>query len=389
VSERPGGSAGSAVQIALVDHHVHGVVPGELDRSAFELLISESGRPAPSSTSHFQSPIGLAIRRACAPVLGLEPLAPPEAYLEARAALGPAANERLLAASKLAGLLVDTGHRSREILGPREMGELAGAPAREVARLERLAELVAERSSGPSEYLRLLPHEIEAAAKEVVGWKTIVAYRYGFDLETRKPERRELTAALDAWFEPERGPGRLDSPVVLRHLLGTLVEASAATRLPLQVHAGFGDADLDLHRADPVVFTPWVRLFGEAGMPVVFLHCYPYHRQAGYLAEVFPHVYFDVGCILNYAGPGSRRVLEEALELAPFTKMLYSSDAFGLAELVYLGAEVFRRQLSAVLVGWVAAGECTGEDAEEIARLIGEENARRLYRLDEAAAGRL
>jgi hypothetical protein len=38
--------------IALVDHHVHGVVTGELDRAAFELLASESGLPAPPGTTN-------------------------------------------------------------------------------------------------------------------------------------------------------------------------------------------------------------------------------------------------------------------------------------------------------------------------------------------------
>jgi hypothetical protein len=41
----------------------------------------------------------------------------------------------------------------------------------------------------------------------------------------------------------------------------------------------------------------------------------------------------------------SSHVLGEALELSPFTKQLYSSDAFGIAESYYLGALLFRRAL--------------------------------------------
>jgi uncharacterized protein len=114
---------------------------------------------------------------------------------------------------------------------------------------------------------------------------------------------------------------------------------------------------------------------------VVFLHCYPYHREAGYLAAVFPHVYFDVGQALNYTGPGARQVLSEAMELAPFTKQLYSSDAFALAELHYLGALLFRRSLAVILEDWVRRDECSAAEADRIGELLGRANARRIYPL--------
>ena len=65
----------------------------------------------------------------------------------------------------------------------------------------------------------------------------------------------------------------------------------------------------------------------------------------------------------------------------PFTKQLFSTDAFGLAELYYLGALRFRTALARALGRWVEDGECSGADAERIASLIGVENARRIYRV--------
>ena len=40
---------------------------------------------------------------------------------------------------------------------------------------------------------------------------------------------------------------------------------------------------------------------------------------------------------MHNTGALSDAVVRESLELVPFGKMLYSSDAFGLAELYYLG----------------------------------------------------
>ena len=119
----------------------------------------------------------------------------------------------------------------------------------------------------------------------------------------------------------------------------------------------------------------------EMGVNVTMLHCFPFHRVAGYMAEVFPNVYFDVGVILHYTGPSAWRILGEALEIAPFTKQLYSSDAFGVAEFYYLGALLFRAGLRRQMDQWIADGFCNVREAERIAGLIAGENARRIYPL--------
>jgi predicted TIM-barrel fold metal-dependent hydrolase len=129
---------------------------------------------------------------------------------------------------------------------------------------------------------------------------------------------------------------------------------------------------------------PWLRLIENTGVDILLLHCYPYHRQAGYLAQVFGHVYFDVGLAINYTGARSQAVIAESLELAPFGKILFSSDAWGPAELHYLGAELWRKGTANLLARWVDDGEWSLEDAIRVARMIGRDNAIRVYRLDGA-----
>jgi uncharacterized protein len=98
---------------------------------------------------------------------------------------------------------------------------------------------------------------------------------------------------------------------------------------------------------------------------------------------VFPHVYMDLGAVLNYVGARSAAVLAEALELTPFGKMLYSSDAFGLPELHYLGAIGFRRDIGRVTWEFVADGAWSAVDAGRVATMIGAGNANRVYQLDQ------
>ncbi|GAB1691939.1 amidohydrolase family protein [Krasilnikovia sp. M28-CT-15] len=402
--------------VRLVDHHCHGVVGGPLERAGFELLATESDRPAPPGCSALDSQLGFAIRRRCAPLLGLAPHAPAEEYLQRRDRLGPAeVNRRLLTAAGVGVFLVDTGYRAADLLTPAQLAQAAGAQAREVVRLEAVAERVAAGGVTAEGFAAAYADALATATVDAVAVKSVLAYRHGLDIGPGPPTAREVRTAAGRWLRGTGGaaprqshpapPGaglgragasgarcsgrvargaaqaaaglRLDEPVLLRHVLWAGVERG----LPVQVHTGFGDPDLDLARADPALLTGFLRAVRDRGVAVMLLHCYPYHRQAGYLAQVFPHVYLDVGLALNHVGARAAAVLAESLELAPFHKVLYSSDAFGLPELHLLGAVQFREALTEVLDGWVAAGRWSDTDARRVAAMIGAGNAERVYRM--------
>jgi predicted TIM-barrel fold metal-dependent hydrolase len=116
-------------------------------------------------------------------------------------------------------------------------------------------------------------------------------------------------------------------------------------------------------------------------VPVLLLHNYPFHRGAAYLAQVFDHVFMDIGLSVHNTGALSRRVIEETLELVPFTKLLHSSDAFGLPELYLLGSLLFRRGLDAVLADLVRRDELAERDASRIGAMVAGDNARVAYGL--------
>ncbi|MGQ0774134.1 MAG: amidohydrolase family protein [Pseudonocardiales bacterium] len=349
---------------------------GAPDAVAFGALLTEATAPAPGADP-FDSALGLSVRRWCAPVLDLPPRAPALDYLARRAELGASeANHRLLAASGTGALLVDTGWRCDELLGLAELGVAAGASVSEVLRLEVVAEQVADTGVEPADYPLAVAEVITHRAVAAVGCKSILAYRHGFDVDPARPTDAEVRTAAAAWL-PQRPGARLADPVLLRHVLWCGVD----TGLPLQLHTGFGDSDEDLHRANPILLTGFCRATAATGTPVVLLHCYPYHREAAWLAHVFGHVYLDVGLASTFAGARASELLAEVLEIAPFGKVLYSSDAFGLAELYYLAALRFRRAVHQVLDGWRRADEASEQDVQRIAAMIAGGNARRLYNL--------
>jgi hypothetical protein len=175
------------------------------------------------------------------------------------------------------------------------------------------------------------------------------------------------------------GPPRLAEPTLQRFLIWCGVELG----LPVQFHVGYGDSDVDLHRCNPLLLTPLLRAIEPTGVPVMLLHNYPFHREAGYLAQVFGHVYVDAGLATHNLGARAPALLAEALELAPYGKFLYSSDAFGLPELYYLGATLFRQGLSGFLQAGLDDDLYDERTAARLARMICADNAKRAYRLGE------
>lgn len=356
----------------LIDHHCHGVIGEALDRVRLESFLTESDRPPPPGCSTFDSSLGLAVRRHCAPPLDLPAGADPDAYVARRAELGPEeANRRLLRAARLEAMLVDTGLSGAALLDPPELGRLSGARTYEVVRLESLAEEVAARGVGAAEFAAAFAAALHARASDAIAFKSIIAYRHGLDFGALAPSPAEVTRAAGGWLS--RAGARLDDVVLLRHVLWEAV----STGLPVQLHTGFGDPDEDLRRCDPALLTEFLRACAGSGSSILLLHCYPYHRQAAYLAAVLPHVYLDLGLTIPYVGARGAAVLAEALELAPFHKLLYSSDAYGLAELFLAGAAGFREALAEVLASFAI----TARERHRIADMIGRANARRVYGL--------
>lgn len=367
----------------LIDHHCHGLVPSNLSRGAFEKLISESFVPAPNGTSHFDAPVGLVIRAKCAALLDLDPFPDPNTYLARRAALGAAeVNRRFVGAGGYGMLLVDTGFRSDDILTPAGMADATGVATREVVRIEAVAERVGRSGVTAAGFARAFADALAETARDAVGLKSIIAYRGGFAFEAAAPSAAEVEAAAARWLpRMASGKGRMDDMTLMRHGLWVAAELARARAMPIQFHVGYGDRDAKIHLNNPSLLMDFLQHLDDMGVNATLLHCYPYQREAGYLAEVFPNVYFDVGVILNYTGAMSATILGEALELAPFTKQLYSSDAFGVAEFYYLGAALFRRALQQHLDRWIADGFCTAKEADRIVAMIAHDNGRRIYPL--------
>jgi uncharacterized protein len=365
---------------ALVDHHCHGVLARDADEATLESMLTE-GASWPGG-SVFDSQAGLAFRRLCPPVLGLPPHAELTDYVVRRAELGATeVSKRFLVAAGVSVLCVDTGYTPEPLTSPAELGGLAGATTHEIVRLERVAEDVAAAGVGAASFADAVRSALATRTASAVGTKSIAAYRTGLELRAERPSDSEVTAAAGRWLAATRMGGASSPRLADETLQRFLIWSGVDLRLPVQFHVGYGDSDVDLHRCNPLLLTPLLRAIQPTGVPVMLLHNYPYQREAGYLAQVFPHVYVDAGLATHNVGARAPALLAEALELAPFGKFLYSSDAFGLPELFYLGAELFRSALSVFLRVGLEEDLYTERVAIRLTRMLCADNAKRAYQL--------
>lgn len=364
---------GVADAVPLIDQHCHGVATVDVDVREW-LSEAKNARRHP-----FRSLLGLSVRRWCAPVLGMESHAAAEEYLWRRSELGwHEASRRLLAAAGVKHWFVDTGYAPGPVTTPTFLAELGGGTGHEVLRIEAVAETLSLTAASPQALLNGIRTQLHAAP--AIAFKSVVGYRIGLRLPTSPPPVEQVVQAAGNWLRAKET--RLTDPVLLIWLVHEAARAAYERGLPLQFHTGFGDADLTLSSVDPSCLTDFLR---AVPVPTVLLHCYPFHRNAAYLAHVFEHVYVDLGLTIPFVGPRAGAVIAEVLELAPFDAVLYSSDGNMLPELHFLGAALWRSYVGKLIDSWLADDVLTVADAERLVLGIGYGNAARLHRLQVSA----
>src|SRR5262249_56148914 len=113
------------------------------------------------------------------------------------------------------------------------------------------------------------------------------------------------------------------------------VGGGGGTGRRVEVHTGFGDPDMDLLQANPLLLRPILENPAHAGVRLVLLHmAYPYCREAAFMAAVWPQVFVDLSEMPVFLGPGSIPPLLEILALAPTSELLYGSDVGALPALL-------------------------------------------------------
>lgn len=286
-------------------------------------------------------------------------------------------------AANIQAWLVDYGYSTKDTFSHKELQHLTGARVSRILRLEPLIEELIVQSASFDQMRDAFVAALEnLRGQNYVALKSILAYRVGLNLSAASAaDARAVFPGLKE-RAARQGKFRLASKPLLDYLIPLAVACAARQEFPVQFHTGFGDPDQDLLTSHPALLRP---LFAEQyrGAKIILLHAgYPYVRALGYLASVYPNVYADFGLAIPFAASEARSILRELFGLAPASKVLYSSDAFHIPEMYYLGAVLGRRALGAVLEEYVREEWIDAGHAEKMGEMILRENARRVYELE-------
>lgn len=289
-----------------------------------------------------------------------------------------ALSARCFQASNLSAVFLDDGFLPDNILPRRWHRRFV--PVRRILRIENLAEKLLETDVPFDGLLDGFRRQIDPPPAGTVALKSIAAYRSGLAVSPVSLE--QARAGFNALKKSSAiGGQRLSAKPLIDFLVMESMRLAARHRLPIQFHTGFGDPDLDLRNSNPLHLRWLLEAPDWLEVPVVLLHAgYPFVREAGYLAAVYPQVYVDIGLTVPFLSiAGMQAMLRQLLELTPTTKLLFSSDAHLTPELFYLGAKWGRQALARVLEDAIHDGDLTAAEADSTAERILHANARRLY----------
>lgn len=364
----------------VVDVHCHPLLadPWAVSADSFLDRFSEGRagtmREHVPHTVYFQKALAdLARRLATSPSV--------EAVLARRRERGAALGREAVTGSRLGALLVDTGYPA-DAMSLDEMRTVMPCAIHEIFRTETCAERLLREGLAYEDFRERYRGELVRAAETCVGLKSIVAYRSGLAVRPWPPAESEA-AYRDVLARVQRGgSSRLTEKPLLDALFAVTLDVCVRTGRPLQVHAGFGDPDIDMLQANPLLLRPILEDPAYANVRLVVLHmAYPYYREAAFMAAVWPQVHLDVSLALPFLGPAAVPPLVDILGLAPASKVLYGSDVGGLPELYAMTADWGRESLGEALDWLVTRRALTESRAREHADLVLSGNASRLYEL--------
>lgn len=212
------------------------------------------------------------------------------------------------------------------------------------------------------------------------GVKSIIAYRTGLDVSPLSRTPDQGFQALDAI---KRGLGGGSMKKLRDHLLCRAIELCMEYDVPMQIHTGMGDVEVNLVMCRPSYLLDLLRFPTYRGCRVLLVHSgYPYHREAAYMSNVLPRTYLDLSEGIPFASSAAWEIIEGAVSMAPLNKICYGSDGYQVPEIMYTSAKLGKQALQDVMNGLVAKGMLVEADAQRASAGILSDNARELYKLD-------
>ncbi|KAG8374198.1 hypothetical protein BUALT_Bualt11G0106100 [Buddleja alternifolia] len=214
-----------------------------------------------------------------------------------------------------------------------------------ILRIERVAEKILDEGSKAGTTWTLDSFTavfVENLKSYPFDFSLIAAYRSGLEINTNVSE----TDAEEGLYDVLRAgsPARITNKNLIDHIFIHALEVAQNFDLPMQIHTGFGDKDLDLRLSNPLhlrnvledsrfsmcrigSFTRIIPIFQRS---IILGLCVP-------SGKIWKFIWTSGLAVPKLSFHGMLSSVKELLELAPIKKVMFSTDGCAFPESFYLG----------------------------------------------------
>lgn len=261
-------------------------------------------------------------------------------------------------------------------------GFVTPASRKDVARLEQISGVSISTLDGLKKALGATFEQARRAG--MVAVKSTLAYRreiHYAEVGTREAEA-DFEAMMKGGVEQPRGFRAMKERVLRRledHMFHEVVKLAAESRLPFQIHTGLlAGNGCFIENLNPRHLTNLFYLFPNVKFDLFHIG-YPYQRELGVLAKLFPNVFIDFCWAHVISPPGARAALDEYLETVPVNKILGFGGDYRFPEMTYGHSRIARANVARVLAGKVEAKLMSEDQAVSVGKRLLRENGLSLF----------
>jgi predicted TIM-barrel fold metal-dependent hydrolase len=288
----------------------------------------------------------------------------------------------LLDDASIGAFIIDDGLSTANQMSLARFSQLCERPVFRCRRIESVIENILPESNSMEELMSKFKLSLlDSQDFQLVALKSVAAYRGGLDIELISKDRAaaDFAATKEALLKP--GKPRIFRSPLYHFLLAESFAFAGEQNLPVQIHSGLGDRDQDILTANPACMRALLEQKRFARTTFVFLHCYPFVKEAAYLCSLYQNVYMDISLIGFNASPAVPSAFHDALSLSPSSKILAATDGHSLPETYWYGASSTRKGLTLALKKLIHENYLDEAEADKVAARILHANAREIYNL--------
>lgn len=218
-----------------------------------------------------------------------------------------------------------------------------------------------------------------------IGTKIAVAYMRTLHFDS--PSLEEAEKSFDAVFanggyggDPRNHAPR-EARAMQDYMVQRIIRITVDLELPVQFHTGMQEGNGNhLKNSNPLLLTDTFLRYPN-GRFDIFHAGYPFTREVGVLAKMFPGVYADM-CWMHIISPAAaREILSEWIETVPTSKIFAFGGDYLFVEGTYAHSMMARENVARVLAAKVAEGYLREDEASRVAKMILHDNAEEFFNL--------